>query len=86
MTPAPNVTTQSDWGGADPTAGDVAVEGVAVEGVAVEVAAAAGASAGDAAAGDAEDVGPAVGLDCACATPVAVVSDRATHSVTNGGR
>jgi len=81
MTPAPNVTTQSDWGGADPTAGDVAVEGVAVE-----VAAAAGASAGDAAAGDAEDVGPAVGLDCACATPVAVVSDRATHSVTNGGR
>jgi len=81
MTPAPNVTTQSDWGGADPTAGDVAVEGVAVE-----VAAAAGASAGDTAAGDAEDVGPAVGLDCACATPVAVVSDRATHSVTNGGR
>ena len=52
----------------------------------MEDAAAAGAVAGDAAAGDAEDVGPAVGLDCACATPVAVVSDRATHSVANGGR
>ena len=52
----------------------------------MEDAAAAGAVAGDAAAGDAEDVGAAVGLDCACATPVAVVSDRATHSVANGGR